>query len=180
MNNFTPQGAVAVANFILSKGIEEGIPISPMKLVKLVYIAHGWTLAVTDAPLLDEQVYAWPYGPVVRSVYFKFREYVSSDIPKLATVAVSKPGGGILNFDFITPFPSLEGETKETVEKVWDLYKGFSAGELSSLTHQPGTPWEQVTRGKKPKEINDIPIPNNLIKEHYREIAAKRNNQQAK
>ena len=50
-----------VANFFLSRGAEAGVTISPMKLLKLVYIGYGWVLAVLDRSLLiflKERVYA--------------------------------------------------------------------------------------------------------------------------
>ncbi|WP_413154860.1 hypothetical protein [Bartonella sp. cb54] len=35
-----------VANFFLDKGREENIPITQMKLIKIVYFAYGWVLAI--------------------------------------------------------------------------------------------------------------------------------------
>ena len=58
-----PYSAKAVANYFLARAKESGETLSPMKLQKLIYFAHGWHLAVFDAPLLDEEVQAWDYGP---------------------------------------------------------------------------------------------------------------------
>jgi len=57
------QPTLAVANYLIGKAQSEGRSITPMQLIKLVYIAHGWTLGLYDQPLIGEQVEAWTYGP---------------------------------------------------------------------------------------------------------------------
>ena len=42
-----------IADYFLSKHSVDG-NITPMKLIKLVYIAHGWHLGITDTALIDE------------------------------------------------------------------------------------------------------------------------------
>jgi uncharacterized phage-associated protein len=67
--------AAAVANAILDKAQAESPPVAidHMKLQKLVYITHGWHLAVTGEPLIEEVVYAWPYGPVIPPLYHQLK-----------------------------------------------------------------------------------------------------------
>ena len=40
-------------------------PTTPMGIVKLVYLAHGWQLGWDGEPLINEPVEAWTYGPVI-------------------------------------------------------------------------------------------------------------------
>lgn len=35
---------------------------------KLVYFAHGWNLAINQAPLIDDTIEAWPC-PVIPALY---------------------------------------------------------------------------------------------------------------
>lgn len=57
--------AKIVANCLLQRDFEDGrATISPMKLQKLVYLLHGWNLAIAEEPAIDSQFLAWPYGPV--------------------------------------------------------------------------------------------------------------------
>ena len=62
-----------VANEFIRAAAQEGRGLSIMTLLKFVYIAHGWTLALLDRPLITDLAEAWRYGPVVPSVYFGFR-----------------------------------------------------------------------------------------------------------
>lgn len=57
--------AKAVANHFLELAWSDGTTLNPMQIQKLVYIAHGWHLAITEKPLIHESVEAWTYGPVI-------------------------------------------------------------------------------------------------------------------
>ena len=76
--------AKAVANYFIDIARCEGEQLSPMKIQKLVYFAHGWYLALYDEPLLDEKIEAWRYGPVVPSLYHEFKRYGSGTIERYA------------------------------------------------------------------------------------------------
>ena len=51
--------SLVVSNFFINKSIEEGVELTPMKLLKLVYITHGWFLGYNDRPLIQEPLEAW-------------------------------------------------------------------------------------------------------------------------
>jgi uncharacterized phage-associated protein len=57
----------AIANSILDECEKRGIRLTPMKLQKLLYLAHGYYVAITGQPLIDEDFEAWKYGPVAPS-----------------------------------------------------------------------------------------------------------------
>lgn len=54
--------------FILSLG-----DVSHLKLQKLCYYAEGYSLALLGRQLFSDEIQAWQHGPVVRSVYLRFR-----------------------------------------------------------------------------------------------------------
>ena len=68
----------------MKEGLTRGQPVDLLKLVKLVFLAHGWRLGCKGDPLIREQVEAWKYGPIVRSVYDAFKEYGKRRITKTA------------------------------------------------------------------------------------------------
>src|SRR5437868_3345513 len=75
-----PYGVKAVANYLYALAESQGKQIDPMQMQKLVYFAHGWCLALKDAPLITERIEAWRYGPVVRELYGAFRDAGSGPI----------------------------------------------------------------------------------------------------
>jgi uncharacterized phage-associated protein len=153
--------ALAVANSFLDIASGHGKTLGPMKIQKLVYYAHGWNLAINDAPLINEYVEAWEYGPVIPSVYHAFKKYGSG--------AITEKGSKVALVDhntiqFITPTVS-DAETLDLLNVVWDGYGDLSAIQLSNLTHEPGSPWSQ-THAKSPGR-KGVDIPDELIKEYF-------------
>lgn len=136
MTQSDPLKTLAAANFFLAKGAEEGVPIDPLKLQKLVYFAHGWHLAVTGEPLIDEPVQAWQYGPVIPSLYQRFKRFGSSPIAQLGYATG-------LNGDPYPPMPT-DARTINVLDKVWQEYGRYTAVQLSNLSHEPGSPWARV------------------------------------
>lgn len=150
---------VAVANFFIQKSLDTGIEVTPMKLLKLVYISHGWSLALLDAPLIDEAVEAWTYGPVIPSLYRELKEYGRARVTKLVTSF----DWNSFKFSSTPVVPEEDAGVQKLLNYVWQGYGHNTGLHLSAITHEPGTPWSQTPH-------NGI-IPQNTIKEHYRMLA---------
>ena len=56
----------AIANYLIENSPHG---LDPLQVMKLACIAHGFTLGLYDRPLLEDDVEAWKYGPVVRRIY---------------------------------------------------------------------------------------------------------------
>lgn len=150
-----PYSAFAVANYFLEKSKS----IDPLKLQKLIYYAHGWHLAHGDCPLIDESIEAWPYGPVIVSVYEEFKNNGYNPIKEKA-----------LKWDrtqmcFIAPeLPKEDNFAKRVCDVVWVAYGDMSGIQLSNATHAPGTPWRKIWDGNDRRVI-----PDDLIKEFFKQ-----------
>ena len=122
--------AVQVANRFLDLADAADKPIiSVIKLIKLVYIAHGYHLAIYDKPLISGKTEAWKYGPIVLDVYYAFENQIGLDMPLVKMKAKS---------------PEMSEEAKGVIKKVWENYGKFSRQRLSDLTHEPRTPWHEA------------------------------------
>lgn len=159
--------AKAVANYFLANYGHH--KISPLRLQKLVYISHGWYLALRDRELVDDEyAEAWEFGPVFPSLYHEFKDFGAKPITRKAQdLVLSKK-----RFDFETVVPEIihdDHDTQGFLSEVWLVYEKYTPPQLSALTHAPGTPWKK-TRDKDPGKRNAA-IPNDLIKAHYKEKA---------
>ena len=151
-----------IANYFLEKASHEGRAVTPMQLIKLVYIAHGWHLGYLDAPLINEQVQAWKYGPVIKSLYDRVKPYGRGAVQGLLPVS---------------PFPwmidaPLDDTTRSLLEAVWSNYAGYSGVQLSAMTHLDNTPWSIAWNQQGGRNMYFAPIDDSLIKQHYRERIA--------
>jgi uncharacterized phage-associated protein len=127
-------------------------PISTMKLQKLCYIAHGWSLAISDEPLVDDGFEAWANGPVSRKL-FRAHAYQGS---------VDSITGGDRNM--------LTMAQRATIDGVVLAYAGLSAQQLSDKTHQPGTPWTEARQGLPAGTRSSRPLSDESIKKHFKEL----------
>lgn len=141
--------ARAVAQQLLNECRAAGDPaVTPMQLLKLVYIAHGYMLGRHGVPLISEPVEAWQYGPVVRSVYQSVRDFRSSPV---------------LHVPFAPPImfnPNEQGVIKD-VARIYGRADGVT---LSAATHQPGTPWSVTWNNQGKNAV----ISNDMIEGFYR------------
>ena len=96
--SFCTTTAMRVAEYIITKSYENRTPVSNLKLQKLLYFVQGQAIKVYGERAFTESIEAWDYGPVVRSVYLKFRIF----------------GAGPICREY--PVVSLTDETKDSCE----------------------------------------------------------------
>ncbi len=164
--------AAAIANYFLDKGDSEERLITPLKLQKLVYYAHGWYLGIREKPLINEQVECWPYGPVVPSLYDAFKHLGNQAICERATGYYYDEDGhhyGEVCIDNCGVRGEEIEDVKAHLDEIWEAYSRFPATQLSNMTHLHGTPWREVydQYGGRPPYHTDIP--QGLIREHFKE-----------
>lgn len=142
-----------VANAFIQKAHESGkTDLTPMKLLKLVYIAHGWSLGLHNQPLFVEKVEAWKFGPVIRDLYHEVKQWGNNPISSFLPVFEPE---------------EIQPTDKRLIDKVWEVYGGFNGLQLSAITHQDNSPWSETwdERG-----LHGLTIEPDLIRDHYREL----------
>jgi len=141
-DNYTPSH---IANYILFKAWKENnqySDITVMKLIKLVYIAYGWNLAIYNKPLFKEKILAWKYGPVIPSIYHEFKKFSHLPITRNEYSSVFD-----LNSGELCDVPIVEYSNRDVIKilnAVWENYKDKSAYELSKITHENDSPWSKA------------------------------------
>lgn len=162
----------AIGNWFLDRAERgDGEQLTAMKLQKLAYVAHGWHLAFQDKPLVHDAVEAWKWGPVFRSLYREFQVFGSRPIADRATAF----DGASLEDKVISirDYENAE-EMKQFLEGVWKVYGQYTAGQLSDITHQPGTPWRRMYERMGNKILPYTIIPDEMIKEYYKKLINER------
>lgn len=146
--------ALQVANKIIAKGNELGKQYTPMQLIKLTYIAHGWMLGLFDRSLFEDKVEAWKFGPVIPELYHNIKSYrnnpITAPIPDVANV-------------------TFERNELRVIDYVLKAYEQFDGVDLSKITHAKGTPWDQ-TYPHGENSWDNFSIPNILIQNHYKKL----------
>lgn len=150
MNIDSPVHPRIVAERFLSIRQDHGVETTPMHVIKLVYLAHGWGMGWGEGPLINEPVEAWTYGPVVPSLYRTFKAFGRNPI--------------------VVPLVDRSGQFTEnqieTIKVVEEFYRDYTAAALSGLTHQPSSPWDVVVK----RAGYGCIIPNEIIRDYYKRL----------
>ena len=144
--------ARVVTNYLVELAENDQNTLRPMAVLKLVYIAHGYSLGVRGIPLIPNHVEAWKFGLVIPDLYHDIKYKRDKPVSKLVVSGLEDFGDG----------------DKELINAVYQAYKDQNGIRLSNLTHQRGTPWAQVYR----PNVASIRISDDLIQNHYQSLLA--------
>ncbi len=159
--------AVAIANYFLELAKKEHKDIDPLKLQKLVFIAHGWHLGIHEAPLVKERVEAWEWGPVIPSVYHAFKHFGRRPVTEPGEDAEWNPLGSIE--PIVPKVEESDRKTTDFLSEVWKIYGKYSGIQLSNLTHEKESPWDKVRRANE--DHRWLVIGDDIIQKYYRELS---------
>lgn len=149
--------SIHVASEIVRRGAKLNPPrfFTPMQLLKLVYICHGWMLGLYGRPMISDPIEAWMYGPVIPDLYQHVKSF--RDQPVTLKAIDAAPDG------------IFDKYQNHMIEEVIKKYSHLSGPALSRITHAPGTPWSLSYSKTKTNRIS-----NDMIADHYQILAVKR------
>lgn len=136
------------ARYMLALAVVQGKILNATKLQKLLYIAYGFCLAETECRIVEEEVRAWPFGPVFPKVQRRVKMDVVHDINNPQFEEISKD-------EYVTNL------FLNTIKEYGDL----SATKLSEWSHEKGSPWYQTTQNKESGW--NLVIEDDLIKDYF-------------
>ena len=149
-----------VAEYILWLRQQQDLLTTPLHIVKLVYLCHGWMLGLHKYPLINEAVVVGRFGPVVQSVYDRYKRFGSGPIFGVKTADRSD---------------RLTRDQVVIVQAVETAYADFEDTRLSAITHLQGTPWSIANASKGV----GAEIPDESIQRHYAELSNREPNADA-
>ena len=126
-----------------------GYKVSNLKIQKILYISHLTYLGITGEPLVEENFHAWRFGPVVPSLFHKFKKFERKSISKNAFRGVDN---------------TSDETAKEVIAEIWKGFGGLSVWSLVDFTHRKEGAWYKAYYGSRwrmgrPGKV----IPNNDI-----------------
>lgn len=90
--------------------------LTNLKLQKLLYFVQVYCLVEFDEIAFDDQIEAWPYGPVVPEAYFAMKrgEFI----------------GTVANTEL------LDERIRTAIEEISDIFREWNAFDMVDLTHE--------------------------------------------
>lgn len=162
-------------NLILADRVLNGLDIAKyilatrvcthLELEKLVYMCYADYLCSTHKRLFEDKIYAFRYGPVIKSVYEQYKGMKGIE----EGMAVDEKW----DEDYAKmPARSRILFAEDGIEKIAHInitlekYSCLSATELVNITHVAGGPWDSVE-----KDGSYVEIPDSIILEkHFKEV----------
>lgn len=137
-------GPSLVANAFLYKARQSGDRLGHMKLQKLVFFMHAWSLAIMGTSFVEERPVAWPHGPVFESLYHELKMFGPCSIDSYLLQLNPLTGQREAQMPAFS-----DADFWGLLAQVWDRYSPFSALQLSALAHEKGGPWDQARNEKR-------------------------------
>lgn len=145
--------SLAVAQYIIDNIKSTKNPIiTPMKLIKLIYISHGYMLGRHGYSLLDEHIKAYKTGVSIESVYNVVRDF--RDYPVSNIIGANKWKG------------QFNQQEKDTMNYVISTYNVYDVATIGLAIIANDTPWT-ITREITQDDAN---IPDGLIQLFYKNL----------
>ena len=155
--------ALWVADYITAIG---GGRLTPLHILKMAYMSHGYIWALTDQPLISDKVEAWKYGPVFPTVYEAFSHYNDNPVTTLHYCGTSLSSKDQIKQRIEYLGKTFSDKESEIIQNIVQVYKDWTGGELIALMHRKGTPWDKHYI----KDYTGIVIPNEDTRNYYTEL----------
>ena len=128
--------STAVARVFLDLARSENKDLSHLQVMKMTYMAHGFSLAIFRRPLVSDPVEVWRYGPVFPSLHEKMTECGAGPMQIVSSLPVEEGE--------VDDGLARDSEQMELIAAVYHRYKQYGGAALSAMTHRPETPWNKV------------------------------------
>lgn len=119
-----------VAKYVVYKYWQNGKTITNLKLQKILYYIQGYSFKHCSEAAYAEDIYRWPYGPVVPDVYYEYNHFRANPI--------SEPDSD----DMFAVLQNLKRDKAllSVVDRVVEASYPHTAADLVDKTHSEA-PW---------------------------------------
>ena len=144
MESMAPYSVNDVARYVVDKCFMDGNPVSNLQLQKILYFLQLFFIEMYGTLMFPEEFEAWPYGPVMPSVYRRFSRF----------------GGAPIEMSFKDADAFLKGQHKDVLDIAIKVLSSKSPWDLVRVSHADGSPWDVVyNRRQQHKGV----IPNEMV-----------------
>lgn len=158
MNSRTIYDADTIADYVIWYAKQKNdYSVNNIKLQKVLYFLQAEFLIETDHELFYDDIEAWDFGPVVPSVYYRFRIQGTCHI--------------LMHDEDLEIAPKLiRKEDRKIIDPVLDMLQPYSAYQLSDITVNQAV-WKKYHNDRyrvyRTDKIKYAVIPTWAIKNYY-------------
>ena len=132
-----------VCRYVINYSNDKEYGISNLKLQKILYFIQAYFLITTPEQCFKDKIEAWDFGPVVPRAYREYKQFGSSNIPKVTHYVE------IDHDDFWKSSVKkineriISDNDKKRISEVVNTFSEYSATDLVRITHNQA-PWKNA------------------------------------
>ena len=138
-----PGWSPEIANEFIRLAAKHGRKLDQLQLQALIYIAHGWCLAIHGQPLTGDRPEASKFGPVYRRLADALAKYGRQPISQQITMSEPLPNVDRSN-GLDSNASDLDISERDLIREIFEHYGAFESPQLSALTRKGNAPWKAV------------------------------------
>jgi uncharacterized phage-associated protein len=165
-----------IADEFIRLAVRDGRSLDQLQLQALVYIAHGWCLAMYGEPLTGDRPEAEEYGPIYRRLADALEGYGHDPVKEQILVKGASENPSFAGDRDKAVGPTLDRMEAALIAQIYQTYAAFESWQLSGLTRKGNSPWKQIIESGAGK-FNEIP--HHLIRAQFVELLQQSEEQQA-
>lgn len=158
------ENVFSIVAWLIRCGISNRRPLSNLSLQKLLYFAQGLHLAQFEGQrLFSDPIYAWKLGPVVLSVYRRFKPFGPTPI-------TSDNINSVLGENFLAFANNISADNNAFLNELWEVFGNYESYELVDMTHAEGSPWFQIIQNNEGVILEHIEIPIQAMQQYFNDF----------
>lgn len=167
MNNPVIYEAEVVAADIIKQSNKVGIPITNVRLSRLLYLVQAYALVTLDRPAFEEDFEAWNYGPIIPGVFAKysFCGTYKIDDSVVKRFVVNWNAANLMDMARYVEYEPIDDELRAIVKEVIKKTKDYTDFNLIQMSLK-SDPWKNVFDSKNIHKI----VTKESIKRYFTKI----------
>lgn len=138
--------AIPITNNLLRLGFNHHVnDLNPIRIQKLLYLVHGWHLALTGKPLIPGGFIRGRFGPIITELEDILCLY--NNLPVNDYIAERNESTRSIAPMFVDQ--SSNPAFDRILNTVWKNYGTFTTNQLSALVHSTHSPLVKTSTGKR-------------------------------
>jgi len=135
--------------------VQSGGTIEKLKLAKLIYLSEREHLGLFEEPMLFDEMYSLPHGPICSSALNGINGVIHNDIWDAYMVRNGNLVVALKAFQR-SDFDDLSEDEIEIATGIWEKFRNFSASQIRNWTHLNCAEYVELQSGRMPIRYQDV------------------------
>ncbi len=152
---FRSRKAAQMCAFFAAKA---GGAIEKLKLIKLIYFAERGSLREHGFPMLFDEFYSLPHGPICSSALNGINGVISAEIEPIWGEYIARNGNIVVPIRYfdISELDEFSQAEEDILSSIWDELGHMSASQLRNYSHANCPEYTEVERGRLPITYSEV------------------------